>query len=119
MDQEKKEDVKVGFVLSITLVGTVMLGLFLFAPVGYYLEKWNNVWSDSGDGISISGSWSSEEDGAWERQHLAKNDCEVRASMFYKLPAEAVATYPFSADDYQTYDCYGLKLDQIPTIDNE
>ena len=91
--------------------------LFLWSPVAHYLGMWDRYWDvrEMVERETAVNSHSSESDAYYERRDRADEDCEERAIHFFSgASTTTINSFPVTTDDYQTYECYGIKYDKIP-----
>ena len=111
----KKEEVGGGIFVGVTLGVLFLLLLIFWSPVAYYLEKWDDYWSDPVPANSYlsAGEWVTPV--GWEDRKRANADCDKRTQSFFGLPESAISSSASStAENYESYDCYGVDWTKIP-----
>lgn len=98
-----------GAVLITTLV---LICLFGYAPISYYLGKWNDHWKDNIGKVSYPTGSNYIDRSAYK---FAQQDCEKRTKDYFGVPKiETLVLASSTTDHYATYDCYGVRLTKIP-----
>ena len=112
----KKEEVGGGIFVGVTLGVLFLLLLIFWSPVAYYLEKWNDYWSDSVPASSyLSSSGERVIPVGWEYRKRANADCNKRTQSFFGLSETAISSFASSTtENYESYDCYGVEWTKIP-----
>ncbi len=113
MKQDTKEEIGAGIAAAICLTLIVLFTLFLWAPASHYLEKWNSFWWSKDDSEISSSTSTSDDSKYYENRHTAYVACEEKAIQFFGT--SEISSYASStAENYETYDCYGVKYTKIP-----
>ena len=108
----KKQEVGGGLVVASFVIFFILIVLFIFSPVSYYLEKWDNYWNNKKT-IPLQLSQSSEEYEIYHKAYKkADNDCDIRTKSYFN--SSIISSYASStSENYETYDCYGVKYTKI------